>query len=255
MFFDTHAHYDDPRFEEDRDELITSLRGKGVVGVISCGCDAASNITTLALADKYDFIYAGVGIHPQECGKSKAADFDELKNLAKNKKVVAIGEIGLDYKYEYAPRDVQKQSFYNQLLIANELKLPVIIHERDAFSDCLDIIKAALPEYGGSMHSFAGNTETVKLVLNLGMYIGFSGMITFKNNVKTVEMCPLVPDDRMLIETDCPYLSPVPMRGKRNDSSLLCYTAERIAQIRKVSIDEVEKITTGNAHKLFNITP
>lgn len=252
MIFDSHAHYDSEQFDEDRFSLLDKMEEEGVSGIVNCGCDIPSSKLSLSFAEKYPYIYASVGFHPGCVEDYKEDDLDIIKELSKNEKCVAIGEIGLDYHYGKDFKEEQKDLFINQLRLAKEVGKPVIIHEREAFSDCLEILKAEKPEKG-VMHCFSGNKETLPLILNLGLYIGVGGTLTFKNNVKTVEMCPMIPKDRILLETDAPYLSPVPLRGKRNHSSYIKYVAERVGELMNMTTDEVIKLTEENAKRFFGI--
>lgn len=255
MLFDTHAHYDDERFDADRDSLLQSLNEKNVELVINVGYDMPSSKNSIDLAKKYPFIYAAVGVHPHDAKSLAQKDLDELKKMAlTEEKVVAIGEIGLDYHYDLSPRDVQREAFAKQIDLAKEVKLPFAVHEREACQDCLDILKSqGVGERGGVMHCFSGSRETAKIVLDMGMYISVGGPVTFKNNVKTVAMVEYAPMDRLFIETDSPYLTPVPHRGKRNDSSYVVHVAEKIAQIKGMDTEEVIEITKNNAKKFFRI--
>ena len=252
MIFDSHAHYDSHQFDEDRFVVLSSMPESNVSGIVNCGCDIPSSEMSLSFADKYPYVYASVGFHPGCVEDYKDGDLDVIKELSRHEKCVAIGEIGLDYHYGKDFKEEQKALFINQLRLANEIKKPVIIHEREAFSDCLEILKAEKPEKG-VMHCFSGNRETLPLILNLGLYIGVGGTLTFKNNVKTVEMCPLIPKDRLLLETDAPYLAPVPLRGKRNHSSYIIHVAERIAELMNMTTEEVLKLTEENAKRFFGI--
>ena len=252
MIFDSHAHYDSHQFDEDRFVVLSSMPESNVSGIVNCGCDIPSSEMSLSFADKYPYVYASVGFHPGCVEDYKDGDLDVIKELSRHEKCVAIGEIGLDYHYGKDFKEEQKALFINQLRLANEIKKPVIIHEREAFSDCLEILKAEKPERG-VMHCFSGNKETLPLILNLGLYIGVGGTLTFKNNVKTVEMCPLIPKDRLLLETDAPYLAPVPLRGKRNHSSYIIHVAERIAELMNMTTEEVLKLTEENAKRFFGI--
>ena len=254
MLFDTHAHYDDERFDTDREELLASLPGKDVDLVINAGSDMPSSRTSVALAEKYPYIYAAVGVHPHEAKSLTEADCDELLELAKHPKVVAIGEIGLDYHYDLSPRDIQREAFARQIELAKTAGLPFVVHEREACKDCLDILKAqGVGERAGVMHCFSGSRETAKILLDMGMYISVGGPVTFKNNVKTVDMVEYVPLDRLFIETDSPYLTPVPHRGKRNDSSYVYHVAAKIAEIKGISVEEAAAATKANAIKFFKI--
>lgn len=254
MLFDTHAHLDDKRFDDDRDELIRGLPERGVSRVITPGIDVDSSKKCVDLADKYDIVYAGVGIHPHEASKLEDNYLDQLRTMAQNKKVVAIGEIGLDYYYDFSPRDIQKQRFIEQIELAAELKLPIIIHNRDSHEDMLNILREHKNLInGGVMHCFSGSWEMAKIVLDLGLYISLAGPVTFKNAKKPVEVANNIPLDRLLIETDSPYLTPVPYRGKRNDPGHVALVAEKIAEIRGITVEEVGRITTENALNLFKI--
>ncbi|MFY9176535.1 MAG: TatD family hydrolase [Caldicoprobacterales bacterium] len=254
MLFDTHAHLDDKRFDEDRDELIRELPNRGVSRVITPGIDTDSSKKCVDLAGKYDIVYAAVGIHPHEANQAEDNYLDLLADMARHKKVVAIGEIGLDYYYDFSPRDIQKKCFIEQIELAAELKLPIIIHNRDSHEDMLNILKSYKGIInGGVMHCFSGSWEMAKTVLDLGLYISLAGPVTFKNAKRPVEIAQNVPLDRLLIETDSPYLTPVPHRGKRNDPGHVSLVAEKIAEIRGITGEEVGRITTENAVKLFKI--
>ncbi len=252
MIFDTHAHYYSEEYDQDRGEVLNTLAEKGVGYVINCGCDVETTEKCLAMAEEYDFLYASAGFHPGHMELFKEGTLDEIEKLSFHKKCVAIGEIGLDYHYGKDYKEEQKLIFAKQIEIANRRNLPIIVHEREAFSDCMEILKRENPK-SGVMHSFSGNKVTLFEVLELGMYIGVGGMLTFKNNVKTVEMCPLIPKDRLLLETDCPYLAPTPMRGKRNHSAYIDYVAEKVAQLWKTTKEEVLEASFKNAKRLFNI--
>ncbi|MBR5539872.1 MAG: TatD family hydrolase [Clostridia bacterium] len=250
--FDSHAHYLDNAFDEDRDALLKHLFSTDVCGIIEAATTAEASQKAVALAQRYDNLYATVGIHPEEAATASDSDLDILRRLAMNDKVVAIGEIGLDYHYEeYCPCDVQKIWFRRQLELAKSLNLPVVIHDREAHEDTLAILKEyRLP---GVLHCFSGSVEMAKEVLKLGMYIGIGGVVTFKNARKLVEVAAMIPEDRLLLETDAPYLAPVPHRGHRCDSSLIAYTAATIAEIRGVTTDEVLSLGKDNATRLYNI--
>lgn len=249
--FDTHAHYDDSRFDEDRDELISSLKDKGVSHIVNCGCDLKSSLTTVALSEKYDFIYAAVGVHAHEAEEATESDLEKIKELYKKEKVVAVGEIGLDYHYDFSPRERQKEIFERQLILANELNLPVIVHDRESHEDTMNLLKKYRPK--GVVHCFSGSAEMAKEVVKLGMYIGIGGAITFKNAKKPVEVVEYLPLDRLLLETDAPYMTPVPFRGQRCDSAHIAYTAEKIAEIKGIDVQELIDICNENAKKLFKI--
>ncbi|MBK5240575.1 TatD family hydrolase [Clostridium sp.] len=253
MIFDSHAHYDDEAFNEDRDTVIRGINDSGVIGVLNCGASMEGARKSVALSDKYDFIYAAVGIHPEHADTVNEEIINELRNLAQNVKVRAIGEIGLDYHYEENPsREIQKKAFRLQMMLAKELRLPVVIHDRDAHSDTLDILKE-FPEVIGTVHCFSGSVEFAKECLKLGYYIGFTGVITFKNARKIAEVANAVPLDRILVETDCPYMAPTPYRGKRNKSDYIQYIIEKISEIKGRAIEEIEEITVFNIKKLLKI--
>ena len=252
MYFDSHAHYDDERFDEDREALIESLKEKGVDFVVNVAADMRSCHTSLQLAEKYPFIYSSVGVHPHDVKDLTEADIEEMRELAKHKKVVAIGEIGLDYYYDNSPREEQRIWFKRQLQLAKELKLPVIIHSREASQETFDIImESGVKE--GVIHCFSGSYELAKEYVKKGFYIGVGGSLTFKNAKKTVEVVEGIGLEHIVIETDCPYLTPVPHRGERNDSSYLKFVVQKIAQIKGISEAEVEMASIQNAKKLFHI--
>lgn len=249
--FDSHAHYTDKSFNDDREIMLGSLRESGVCGVINCGADIESSLLSLELAKEYPFIYAACGVHPEEVETVDTDYIDTLRNLAKNEKCVAIGEIGLDYYWRQDTKSQQKEMFENQIILAKELNLPIIVHDREAHNDTLEILKKHKPK--GVLHCFSGSVETAKEVLKLGMYIGLGGAVTFKNARKAVEVAEMLPLDRLLLETDCPYMAPVPMRGKRNNSTYISYIAEKIAEIKGVDPQTVLDVTAENTKKLFNI--
>lgn len=249
--FDSHAHYDDERFSEDVYELLDALPEKGVSGVISCGVNAESTRFAQALAQKYGYIYAAAGFHPLNLEDVPENAETVLRELLKAPKTVAIGEIGLDYHYEKESRKEQLALFEMQLRLAKELNLPVIVHDREAHDDTLRLLKEIQPT--GVVHCFSGSVEMAKEILKLDMYIGLGGAVTFKNAVKPVEVAAMVPAERLLLETDAPYMTPVPFRGKRCDSSLIAYTAARIAEIRGVDAQALCKQTEINTRRLFGI--
>lgn len=249
--FDTHAHYDDSRFDEDRDELLSSIQSKGISHIVNCGCDLKSSLTTVALSEKYDFIYAAVGVHAHEAEEATESDIEEIEKLYEKEKVVAVGEIGLDYHYDFSPRDRQLEIFERQLILANTLNLPVIVHDREAHEDTMNLLKKYKPK--GVVHCFSGSAEMAKEIVKLGMYIGIGGAVTFKNAKKPVEVVEYLPLDRLLLETDAPYMTPVPFRGQRCDSSYIAYTAEKIAEIKGIDVQELINICNENAKKMFNI--
>lgn len=254
MFFDSHAHYDHDQFDSDRELVLDRLKEEGISNVINAASDIDSSKKAIKLTEKYSYFYCSVGIHPHDVSKANEEDIAKLKKLSENNKVVAVGEIGLDYYYNHSAKETQRQWFKKQLNLARELNLPVIIHDRDAHADCLDIIMSEkIEEIGGVFHCYSGSWEMAKKLLDMGLYISFSGSITFKNAVKLIEVVKNIPKDRMLIETDCPYLAPVPYRGKRNDSSYIKYTAEKIADVKGISIEEVAHLTADNTKTLFRI--
>ncbi len=253
MMFDSHAHYDDVAFDDDRHQLIEKLFQEcGVTGIVNAGCDIATSLYSIKLAEQYDGMYCAVGIHPQNASDVPSDWLAQLKGLLSNKKVVAIGEIGLDYHYETPCREVQKQIFELQLQLASEMSLPVVIHDRDAHADCVKILLKH-PFVKGVLHCFSGSVETAKELIKNGWYISVGGVVTYKNAKQLPDVVKSLPPERILVETDAPYLSPVPYRGKRNDSSLMRFTLQKIAEIKGVTPEEVERATTENAHRLFGI--
>ncbi len=255
MLFDSHAHLNDERFDEDREELINSLQEKGVDLVLNPGACIETSKSSVELANKYDFIYAAVGVHPHDVGNMTEDDIETLRKLAlENDKVKAIGEIGLDYYYDTYPREDQKKWFKRQIELANELKLPIIIHDRDAHGDTFEIIKnTKSPEIGCVLHCYSGNVELAREYVKMGCYISIPGTVTFKNNKKTVEVAKEIPLEYLLIETDSPYMAPVPNRGKRNDPSMVQFVADKIAQEKGISYEQVCEATKENAKRFFNI--
>ncbi|CEP47171.1 TatD family hydrolase [Paraclostridium sordellii] len=255
MLFDSHAHLNDERFDEDREELINLLKAKGVDLVLNPGACIETSKSSVELANKYDFIYAAVGVHPHDVGEMTEDDIETLRKLAlENEKVKAIGEIGLDYYYDNSPREIQKKWFKRQIELANELKLPIIIHDRDAHGDTFEIIKnTKSPEIGCVLHCYSGNVELAKEYVKMGCYISIPGTVTFKNNKKTREVAKEIPLEYLLIETDSPYMAPEPHRGKRNDPSLVQFVADKIAQEKGISYEQVCEATKENAKRFFNI--
>ena len=252
MYFDTHAHYDDKAFDEDREELLQKLESADVKLIIDPGCDVDSSRKALELAEKFPFLYAAVGLHPEELEKHGGDALDKVRELAGHPKCVAIGEIGLDYYWDASRREEQNALFRRQIELAMELDKPVIVHDREAHGDCLEIVRD-YPGLRGVFHCYSGSAEMAKELLKLGWYLGFDGPITYKNARKALEALELCPLERILIETDSPYLSPVPMRGKRNDSSNLRYVADKIAQIKGLSPEEAAALTLANGCRLFGI--
>lgn len=250
--FDTHSHYADSAFDGDRDELLAALPDKGVRFAALAGSSMQDSAENVALAQKYSYIYAAVGVHPESVDETPSDYREKLTELVKSsEKVRAIGEIGLDYHYENYDRDKQILFFRQQLELARELSLPVIVHSRNASEDTLDILKEYRP--AGVVHCFSGSAEVAREVIKLGMYIGFTGVLTFKNAKKALRALEAVPLDRLLLETDCPYMAPEPLRGRRCDSSMICYTAEKAAQIKGVSTQELLDITCRNGMDFYHI--
>ena len=253
MLFDTHAHYDDERFDGDREALLAGMPEKNVGLIVNPGCDVSSSRTAVALAESFDFVYAAVGIHPENCGDFEPGMIDLLRQMAKNPRVVAIGEIGLDYYWaENPPRELQQEVLRRQLRLAEELGLPVIIHDRDAHGDTLEIVRE-FPRVQGVFHCFAGSAEMARELIKMGWMLSFNGAVTFKNAKKAPEVIAAVPLEKLMIETDAPYLTPVPHRGERNDSSYVCLVAEKIAQIKGLTPEEVEKATWENGRRFFGV--
>lgn len=253
MLFDTHAHMDDRAFDDDRRELLSSLPEQGIALLMNPGCSLASSRAASRLSQEYDYIYAAVGSHPDAADEVDEAVLEEYRKLCKlNPKIKAIGEIGLDYHYEDIPRGIQQRAFRMQMELARELDLPVIVHEREAHEDGLKII-SEFPEVTGVFHCYSGSAEMAKLLVDRGWYIGFTGVLTFKNARKAVEVAQSIPLERIVLETDCPYMSPEPFRGKRNDPSRLCYMAEKLAQLRSLPVERIHEITVENGKRLYRI--
>lgn len=255
MIFESHAHYDDKRFDDDRDILLESLPKKGIECIVNAAANIDSSYKCIELAKKYDYIYAAVGVHPEDVKNMKQEDIDILAKLAEYEKVVSIGEIGLDYYYENSSRETQKIWFEEQIKLAKRLNLPIIVHSREAAKDTMDIIKKTnAQEIKGVIHCYSSSLELAEEYIKMGFYIGIGGVVTFNNSKKLQQIVKELPIENILIETDCPYLAPVPNRGKRNDSSNLKYVIEKIAELKNIEYDEVEKQTNENAKKLFNIS-
>ncbi len=253
MLFDTHAHYDSGAFNGDRMEVLASMPEKGVGLILNPGCDQETSRMAVSLANAFPFVYAAVGVHPSDCETYNDQVEEELRKLAADPKVKAIGEIGLDYYWEdNAPAEVQKAVFRRQMDLARELKLPVIIHDREAHRDCLEIVKE-YPDLKGVYHCYSGSLEDAKILVKLGWMISFTGVVTYKNARKSLEVIEWLPMDHIMIETDSPYLTPEPFRGKRNDSGHVRYVAETIARVKDLEVEEVVRITTENGKRFFNI--
>ena len=250
MYFDSHAHLDDPRFDADRDEIFAALAEQGPV--MNVGCDLASSERSVALAQKYSFVYASVGSHPDDADHVDGKLLDAYRRLCAEKKVRAIGEIGLDYHYEDVPRAQQIIAFEQQLELAEALKLPVIVHDRDAHGDAMDIVMRH-PDVRGVFHCFSGSKEMALWLVGRGWYIGFTGVLTFRNARRAVEAAQALPLDRILIETDCPYMAPEPYRGRRNDSRFVPLVAAKLAELRGLTQQEAGEITAENAKRLYGI--
>lgn len=252
--FDTHAHYDDEAFDEDRDILLAGLPEEGIARVVNIGAGLATSRKALELSERYDFIYCAVGVHPSETGDLNEEDFEQLKSLCTAPKCVAVGEIGLDYYWEEPEPDIQKKWFMRQMDMARELSLPVVIHSRDAAKDTIDLMKAAkAEEIGGVVHCYSYTKEMARIFLDMGFFFGIGGVITFKNAKKLKETVEYLPMDRIVLETDCPYLAPVPFRGKRNSSLNIPYVIAAIAEIKGITQEEVREHTWKNAHRLYNL--
>lgn len=251
MIFDSHAHYDDARFDDTRDALLLEMSKNGVCGIINCGTDIDTSVFSVSLAQKYDFVYAAVGIHPESVDDKTVFDEQQMLELIKNKKTVAIGEIGLDYYWDTTFKEQQKDMFIKQIEFAKKHDLPVIIHDRDAHGDTLEIIKKHRPK--GVLHCFSGSVEMAKEAVNLGLYIGFGGVLTFKNSKKAIEVAEAIPLEYILLETDAPYLAPEPNRGKTNRSDYIEFVAKKLADIKNIDYDTVLEQTLKNTKQLFNL--
>ena len=254
MIFESHAHYEDARFDEDREALLSSFPQKGIDYVVNVGSSLKTTQQSIALAKQYDFIYAAAGVHPEETAELNEENFACLCEQMKQEKVVAVGEIGLDYHWDEPERKIQKVWFERQIALARQVSLPMIIHSRDAAQDTLDIMKVCkAEEAGGVIHCFSYGVEMAREYLNMGFYIGIGGVLTFKNAKKLKEVAKYVPLDRILLETDCPYMAPEPHRGKRNSSIYLPYVAETLATIKGVDVEEVYQTTRENGKQMYRI--
>lgn len=251
MLFDSHAHYYDEQFDADRDELLIGLPAAGVSAVVTCPSTPEQTSFSRNLAEKYPHVYFASGIHPEDCGNFDLSALTQIEEFAAHPKCVAIGEIGLDYHWMTFSKEVQKEWFQNQILLAKKLNLPVIVHDREAHADTFELLAKHLPS--GVLHCFSGGAELAREYVKRGFYISFAGTLTFKNNRRSAEAAAAVPLDRLLIETDAPYLSPEPERGKRNDSRKVKYTCEKLAEIKGISAEEMAEITLNNACRLFGI--
>ena len=254
MIIDSHAHYDDEKFDIDRNEVLERIQKQGVARVVNPSANVASAEKCLKLAKEHSFFYTAMGIHPHEATEMSDEVLIKLREMADYEKVVAIGEIGLDYHYDFSPREIQKSCFSTQICLAKELKLPLIFHDREAHKDIMDIIKAEKADaVGGVFHCFTGSVEMAREVLDMGFYIALGGAVTFKNAKKPVEVAKFIPNDRLLVETDSPYMTPVPFRGKRNDSGYLEEIIKKLAEIRGTTPELVAEYTSVNADRLFGL--
>ena len=252
MLFDTHAHLNDPAFDPDRDELIRSLPDHGVGFVMNAGCSLKSSYDCISLAETYPFVYASVGSHPDAANEVSEEVIEEYRKLCKHDRVKAIGEIGLDYYYEDIPREIQQKAFRMQMDLAKELGMPVIVHERNAHDDGMRIVKE-FKGVTGVFHCYSGSAEMARQLVDMGWYIGFTGVLTFKNARRAIETAASIPLERIVLETDCPYMAPEPFRGKRNDPGYIFRMAEKLAEIRGLSVEEIQSITTENGKRLYRI--
>lgn len=254
MIFDTHTHYDDTAFDTDREELLGSMQEQGIGRVVNIGSSLAACKRTIALMNQYPFIYGAIGVHPTDSGELSEEGMEWLKEMCAHEKCVAVGEIGLDYYWNTPEPEIQKKWFIRQLQLAREVNLPVVIHSREACKDTLDIMQQEhAQELGGVLHCYSYTKETAETILKMGFYLGIGGVVTFTNGRKLRETVEVLPMDRIVLETDCPYLSPVPKRGKRNSSLNLPYVVDAIAQVKGISSEEVERITWENACRLYRL--
>ena len=249
--FDTHSHYDDDKFDNDRFSLLSRMKESGVSNIVSCGVDISTSKFNQLLAEKFDILYFAAGFHPENLEGAKLSDLEVIRELSQEEKCVAIGEIGLDYHWMSSSKEKQKEFFKKQIELSKEVKLPVIVHDREAHADTLEILKETKPE--GVVHCFSGSKEMAKEIIKLGMYIGLNGVVTFKNARKSLEVVKEIPLERLVLETDCPYLAPEPNRGKRNDSSNIPFIAQKIGEVLNKDAQELLNITNQNAKKLYKI--
>ncbi|MEG6585223.1 TatD family hydrolase [Dendrosporobacter sp. 1207_IL3150] len=253
MLFDSHAHIDDERFDADRDEVIARALENGVTGIINIGACMASSERSIKLTERYDCVYAAVGNHPHDAKDVQDGDYDKLSEWLGMPKVVALGEIGLDYHYDLSPREQQQKIFIRQLDVARQMRMPVIIHDRESHADILKILKTEGKGLTGVLHCFSGSLEMAQEVLKMGFYISIAGPVTFKNAAKLPDIAAAVPLERLLLETDCPYLTPHPYRGQRNEPAYVRIVAERVAELRKMELENLAHATTDNVRRLFSI--
>ena len=249
--FDSHAHYDDPAFDPDREEVLSALAGAGVMGAVTIGADIPTSQAAVKLAETHPFLWAAVGVHPHGAKDLPPDWLEQIETLAAHPRVRAIGEIGYDYHYDMDWKDTQRQVFEEQLQLAEKLSLPVVIHDREAHGDTMELLRKYRP--AGVVHCYSGSAEMAKEIIALGMYVGFTGVVTFKNARRALEAAAVVPLDRLLVETDCPYMAPEPHRGRRCDSRLLPYTVRKLAEVKGISPQELADITAKNARRLFGI--
>ena len=255
MIFDTHAHYDDERFDEDREALLASMRDAGIGNIVNIGANMASSQRSLDLAAEHDFMYAAVGVHPSDCAELDDEKIEKLKEMSSFDKCVAIGEIGLDYYWPEPDHELQKMWFKRQISLAREVDLPIVVHSRDAAADTVDILRSEKAgDLGGVVHCFSYSKEVAEECVKMGFYIGIGGVLTFKNGRKMKEVAEVIPLEKIILETDCPYLAPEPFRGKRNSSLYLPYIVSAMAQIKGISEEEVISITEANARKMYRLS-
>ncbi|HWI55218.1 MAG TPA: TatD family hydrolase [Desulfobacteria bacterium] len=254
MFFDSHAHLDDLKYDEDRHEMLMRAKDSGISYVVNVGCDVQSSRRSVALSEKYGFVYAAVGIHPHDAAEEGDRGLEEIRELSLHPKVVAIGEMGLDYYRDLSPRDVQQEMFRKQVRLAIELNKPIIVHDRDAHGDVMKILKEEEAEKArGVLHCFSGSLEMARECLEMGFYISIAGPVTFNNSRRLQEVAKAIPVDRLLIETDAPYLTPEPNRGKRNESAFVVHVARKISELKSLPVEDIAAATTTNAKRLFGI--
>lgn len=253
MIFETHAHYDDEAFDEDRDELLTNMKRNGIHPIVNVGASMSSSLDSVKLAKEYSNVYAAVGVHPSEVYSMSMADIEDLRDMSRNEKVLAIGEIGLDYHYEDTNAEVQKKWFIRQLELAREVDLPIIIHSREACLDTMEIMKEHAKGLSGVIHCFSYPVEIAREYVKMGFYLGIGGVLTYKNANKLLEVATEIPIDRLVLETDCPYLTPIPHRGERNDSRNLIYVAEKLAKIKNMPVEKLINQTAENARILYRL--
>ena len=252
MLFDTHAHLNDPAFDQDRETVLLGLKEKGVEYVMNVGCCLESSRDCIAMAEKYPFVYASVGSHPDSADEVNDDVLEQYRQMAQHPKVKAVGEIGADYYYETIPREIQLKAFRMQMELARELKMPVIVHERNAHDDGMKVVKE-FKDVTGVFHCYSGSAEMARQLVNMGWYIGFTGVLTFKNARKAVETAQQIPLERIVLETDCPFMAPEPFRGKRNDPGYLFRMAEKLAELRGIRVEEVHEATMNNAKRLYRL--